>query len=40
VEGLLGPLLEALRAFPVKDLEVVEPKLEDVVMQYYREDRP
>jgi ABC-2 type transport system ATP-binding protein len=39
VEGFLGPLLEALRAFPVKDLEVVEPKLEDVVMQYYREDR-
>jgi len=40
VEGFLGPLLETLRAFPVKDLEVVEPKLEDVVMQYYREDRP
>ncbi|MGA2195892.1 MAG: ABC transporter ATP-binding protein [Bryobacteraceae bacterium] len=39
VEGFLGPLLETLRAFPVKDLEVVEPKLEDVVMQYYREDR-
>lgn len=40
VEGFLGPLLEILPAFPVKDLEVVEPKLEDVVMQYYREDRP
>jgi ABC-2 type transport system ATP-binding protein len=40
VEGFLGPLLETLRAFPVEDLEVVEPKLEDVVMQYYREDRP
>jgi ABC-2 type transport system ATP-binding protein len=40
VEGFLGPLLEALRALPVKDIEVVEPKLEDVVMQYYREDRP
>ncbi len=39
VEGFLGPLLEALRAFPVKDIEVVEPKLEDVVLQYYREDR-
>ena len=39
VEGFLGPLLETLRAFPVKDLEVVEPKLEDVVLQYYREDR-
>jgi ABC-2 type transport system ATP-binding protein len=38
VEGFLGPLLEILRPFPVKDLEVVEPKLEDVVMQYYRED--
>jgi len=40
VEGFLGPLLDALRGFPVNDLEVVEPKLEDVVMQYYREDRP
>ena len=40
VEGYLGPLLECLRAVPVRDLEVVESKLEDVVMRYYREDRP
>ena len=39
VDGFLGPLLEALRPFPLKDLEVVETKLEDFVMQYYREDR-
>ena len=39
VEGYLGPLLEALRGFSIKDLEVVEPKLEDVVLQYYREER-
>ena len=39
VEGFLGPLLETLRALPVKDIDVVESKLEDVVMQYYREDR-
>jgi ABC-2 type transport system ATP-binding protein len=37
VEGLLGPLLRTLAALPVKDLEVEEPKLEDVVMKYYRD---
>lgn len=37
VEGLLGPLLNALATLPLKDLEVEEPKLEDVVMKYYRE---
>jgi ABC-2 type transport system ATP-binding protein len=36
VEGFMGPLLEFLRAAPVKDIEVSQPKLEDVVMQYYR----
>lgn len=39
VEGFLGPLLTSLAALPVKDLEVEEAKLEDVVMKYYR-DRP
>ena len=37
VEGVLGPLLMAVAALPVKDLEVEEPRLEDVVMSYYRE---
>lgn len=36
VEGLLGPLLTALTALPVKDLEIEEPKLEEVVLKYYR----
>ena len=36
VEGLLGPLLGALAALPVKDLEIEEPKLEEVVLKYYR----
>jgi ABC-2 type transport system ATP-binding protein len=36
VEGFMGPLLELLRAAPVKDIEVSQPKLEEVVMQYYR----
>ncbi len=37
VEGLLGPLLRSIATLPVKDFEVEEPKLEDVVMKYYRE---
>lgn len=37
VEGWLGPLLGVLAALPVKDLEVEEPKLEDVILKYYRE---
>jgi ABC-2 type transport system ATP-binding protein len=37
VEGPLGPLLGALAAMPVSDLEVAEPKLEDAVMEYYRQ---
>jgi ABC-2 type transport system ATP-binding protein len=39
VEGVLGPLLGAIAALPVKDIEIEEPKLEDVVMKYYREGR-
>jgi ABC-2 type transport system ATP-binding protein len=38
VEGLLGPLLGVLATLPVKDLEVQEPRLEDVLIKYYRED--
>ena len=37
VEGLLGPLLSTLATLPVKDLEVEETRLEDVVMKYYRD---
>ena len=37
VEGLLGPLLKAIAALPVKDLEVEEARLEDVVLKYYRD---
>jgi ABC-2 type transport system ATP-binding protein len=39
VDGALGPLLRFIAALPVKDLEIEEPKLEDVVMKYYREDK-
>jgi ABC-2 type transport system ATP-binding protein len=37
VEGPLGPLLTAIAALPVRDLEVAEPRLEDAVMAFYRE---
>ncbi|MFY9574272.1 MAG: ABC transporter ATP-binding protein [Blastocatellia bacterium] len=37
VEGELGPLLGLLASLPVKDLEVEEAKLEDVLITYYRE---
>jgi len=38
VEGPLGPLLSFIAALPVRDLEVAEPRLEDAVLEYYRED--
>jgi ABC-2 type transport system ATP-binding protein len=37
VRGPLGPLVDALRAFPVRDLEVHEARLEDIIMKYYRD---
>jgi ABC-2 type transport system ATP-binding protein len=37
VTGQLGPLLALLARLPVKDLEIEEPRLEDVVLKYYRE---
>ena len=40
VEGLLGPLLDLLSALPVADIAVEEPRLEDVLIQYYREGTP
>jgi ABC-2 type transport system ATP-binding protein len=36
IVGPLGPLLEALRESQVADLHVDEPRLEDVLIQYYR----
>lgn len=38
--GPLGRLLEALRSLPVQDLQVQEPRLEDVVISFYREPPP
>jgi len=38
VEGPLGALLSLLATLPVKDIEVEEPRLEDVLIKYYRED--
>jgi len=39
VRGPLGPLLARLGSLPVLDLKVEEPKLEDVVIDFYREGR-
>jgi ABC-2 type transport system ATP-binding protein len=36
IEGLLGPLMALLSSLPVKDLEVEEPRLEDVLIRYYK----
>ena len=38
VEGPLGQLISLLATLPVKDIEVEEPRLEDVLIKYYRED--
>jgi ABC-2 type transport system ATP-binding protein len=40
VPGPLGPLLSLLEGLPVKDLELEEARLEDVVLKYYREEVP
>jgi ABC-2 type transport system ATP-binding protein len=40
VRGPLGPLLARVSSMPVADLKVEEPKLEDVVIDYYREMAP
>jgi ABC-2 type transport system ATP-binding protein len=37
VRGSMGPVVESLAGLPVADLDVREPRLEDVVMPYYRE---
>jgi len=37
VSGHLGPLVDAMAGLPVRDLEVEKPRLEDVLIKYYRE---
>jgi ABC-2 type transport system ATP-binding protein len=37
VVGSAAPVIESLAGLPVADLDVREPRLEDVVIQYYRE---
>ncbi len=36
--GHLGSLIQAVAGLPVKDLEVTEPRLEEILLQYFRED--
>jgi len=38
VEHEIGPLLAVLAELPVRDLEIVEPSLEDVLRSFYRVD--
>ncbi len=40
VEKEIGDLLPLLAALPVRDLEITEPALEDVLRGFYREVRP
>ena len=40
VHGPLGPLLARVAGMPVADLKVEEPRLEDVLIGYYRESAP
>ena len=37
VRGPLGPLIDSLRPYPVRDIEVHEARLEDIIMKYYRD---
>jgi ABC-2 type transport system ATP-binding protein len=37
IVGPLGPLLRVIAALPVEDIEVEKPRLEAVVMEYYRD---
>jgi hypothetical protein len=40
VQGELGELLEAAQEFPIRDIEIETPRLEDVIVSYYRGVRP
>jgi len=37
VEGPFGPLMKTIADLPVQDIEIEEPKLEDVILKYYRD---
>jgi beta-exotoxin I transport system ATP-binding protein len=37
IEGPLGPLLRAIETLPVQDIEVGEAKIEDAILEYYRD---
>ncbi len=37
VRGPLGPLIDALRPYAVRDIEVHEARLEDIIVKYYRD---
>jgi len=37
IKGPVGPLLRAIEGLPVRDLEIEEAKLDDVILKYYRE---
>ena len=39
VRGALGPLMAMLAGLPVLDIDVVEARLEEVLIRYYREER-
>jgi hypothetical protein len=38
VRGALGPVVARLAGLPVSDVDVREPRLEDIVVRYYRGD--
>jgi ABC-2 type transport system ATP-binding protein len=40
VRGTLGPLMSALAGLPVSDIDITEARLEEVLLRYYREERP
>lgn len=40
VKGPLGPLLGAVAGMPIQDLEVRDPRLEDVLLKHYRQETP
>ena len=40
VEHDIGELLPLLGSLPVRDLDILEPALEDVLRSFYRTDRP
>ena len=40
VRGPMGPLLACIAPYPVEDIEVREPHLEEVLKAYYKDERP